>query len=162
MSGGERLDRAKYGCTRCDASFATTRERTIHENNVHGTPPSAPPAPGAPAARGRGLGWCLAVAVLAVVLGLVWSRVGGDDGVSDAELLEDCDHDRELWVSGLDPAFRDDPAFHWEAAQVPLESIEGRHTYDTGVIEVTGSTNGIEWGCLHDPMGQTTWSWEDP
>lgn len=96
----------------------------------------------------------------AVLVALVLASCGGRS--EDADLLYRCDSQRKAWVQSLDPALRDDPVFRYELATKPLEKIEAQFTYDTGVVNATGTTDGVRWTCLWTPeTNQTSWAFDD-
>lgn len=94
---------------------------------------------------------------------------GGDDTMSDKRLLEACEDARLEWEIrvglGLAGEVGDDGNYSgipWEAWTTPLAEIEGRHTYETGVIDVWGYTDDIKWACLYlPPTEEAKWSWTD-
>lgn len=79
------------------------------------------------------VGGCVAVA----------SHLEQDEPSSDrADNLYACDESRRIWVQTIDPSLRSDPIFRYELASKPLTGITAQFTYDTGVINATGETDG--------------------
>jgi hypothetical protein len=83
-----------------------------------------------------------------------------------ADLLAACERSRADSAAEVaeQPVFHDDPAFAWPLIQKPLEGPIDTFTYDTGVRNVQGQTDGKAWECLvvpDDMGGSATWAWEE-
>jgi hypothetical protein len=98
---------------------------------------------------------------------LAFSSCSDDEPV---DMLARCEEARQRRVAEWESVWpadmlADDSTFHWESAQRPLTEVANQFSYDNGVIEATGSTDGNPWFCVYDPDERLTtvakWGWDE-